>query len=162
LLSLLAQPQSWSKVRYWLWDLARELSAAEKDGTLPQMVALDRVWITAEGRAKLLDFPAPGTDTNLGTSAVSATEGPTVPAVQRSLMHVAPPALPRRLLGSQVTALGPAASRLPVDAHAVMNRIPTAASAEDLLDELQRLTKRTPLVTRLRRVGMLSAAALLQ
>ena len=46
-------------MRYWLHDLATEISAAEKDGTLPEL-ALDRVWITGEGRAKLLDFPAPG------------------------------------------------------------------------------------------------------
>ena len=58
-LELIEHPQPWSEVRYWLHDLATEISAAEKDGTLPEL-ALDRVWITGEGRAKLLDFPAPG------------------------------------------------------------------------------------------------------
>src|SRR5207247_1331217 len=57
-LELLGKPQPWSELRYWLHDLATEISASEKDGTLPEL-ALDRVWITADGRAKLLDFPAP-------------------------------------------------------------------------------------------------------
>src|ERR1039458_5368783 len=51
--------QMQGEVRYWLHDLAVEISAAEKDGTLPEL-ALDRIWITGEGRAKLLDFPARG------------------------------------------------------------------------------------------------------
>ena len=61
LLSLSGQRQSWSRVRYWLLDLATEISAAQKDGTLPAVLALDRVWVTTDGRAKLLDFPGPGT-----------------------------------------------------------------------------------------------------
>ncbi|MCX6903106.1 MAG: protein kinase, partial [Verrucomicrobia bacterium] len=60
LVNLLHQPQPWSLVRFWLLDLAGELSAAERDGTVPAVLALDRVWITADGRAKLLDFVAPG------------------------------------------------------------------------------------------------------
>jgi hypothetical protein len=60
LLSLIEQPQPWSGVRFWLYDLSVEISAAEKDGTLPEVLRLDRVWITRDGMAKLLDFPAPG------------------------------------------------------------------------------------------------------
>jgi hypothetical protein len=55
----IAQPQPWSQVRFWIHDLANEIAAAEKDGTLPSELSLDRVWITGEGRAKLLDFTAP-------------------------------------------------------------------------------------------------------
>jgi len=62
LLALLSERQCWSRVRYWLLDLARELMAAGQDGTLPAIRDLDRVWITAEGRARMLDFPAPGTE----------------------------------------------------------------------------------------------------
>jgi len=60
LLDLVSKPQSWNSVRFWLLDLAEELAAAAKDGTTPETLSLDRVWINAEGRAKLLDFPAPG------------------------------------------------------------------------------------------------------
>jgi eukaryotic-like serine/threonine-protein kinase len=56
LLSLIAQPQEWAPVRYWLLDVAEELLAATRDGTAPATLSLNRVWITADGRAKLLDF----------------------------------------------------------------------------------------------------------
>jgi eukaryotic-like serine/threonine-protein kinase len=61
LLALITKAQAWSHVRYWLWDLAEELDKAIQNGSMPASLALDRIWITAEGRAKLLDFPAPGT-----------------------------------------------------------------------------------------------------
>ena len=60
LASLIQTPQPWRQARFWLFDLANEISAAEKDGTLPPVLAMDRVWITDDGRAKLLNFPAPG------------------------------------------------------------------------------------------------------
>ena len=62
LLNLVSTKQDWEKVRFWLLDLAAELKAGEKDGSLPAVLSLDRVWIGADGRAKLLDFPAPGTN----------------------------------------------------------------------------------------------------
>ena len=48
-------PRSWSEVRRWLADLAREL-AAQQPGDHPPL-DLDRVWILDSGRAKLLDDP---------------------------------------------------------------------------------------------------------
>jgi serine/threonine protein kinase len=60
LLDLARTRQPWGQVRYWLYDLAAEIGLAAKEGTLPEVFALDRVWITDDGRAKLLDFPAPG------------------------------------------------------------------------------------------------------
>jgi hypothetical protein len=50
--------QSWPTVKAWLLDLASELEAGEKDASLPAL-AFDRVWIRSDGRAVLLDFPAP-------------------------------------------------------------------------------------------------------
>lgn len=49
----------WRTVRGWLLDLARELEAAQRDGSV-EALALERVWVTEDGRAKLLDFRAPG------------------------------------------------------------------------------------------------------
>jgi serine/threonine protein kinase len=60
LLKLLDASLTWATVRFWLLDLALELEAAQQDGTLPATVDLESVWITADGRAKLLDFPASG------------------------------------------------------------------------------------------------------
>lgn len=57
-------PIQWKQVRHWIDDLAIELEAAEADQTLPDVLSLDRVWITSDGRAKLLDFVAPGVSTS--------------------------------------------------------------------------------------------------
>ena len=54
LLQVAATRQPWRVVRSWLVDVARELEAAERDGTTPPL-ALDRVWITRGSRALLLD-----------------------------------------------------------------------------------------------------------
>jgi eukaryotic-like serine/threonine-protein kinase len=44
----------------WLLSLAEEMNEAIKDGTLPSVLAVDRVWVARDGRARLLDFAAPG------------------------------------------------------------------------------------------------------
>jgi len=75
LLSLAATPQPWGAVRHWLADLAEELTCCHLDGHLPEL-ALDRVWITTEGRVKLLDFPAPDTEPH-HTAAIIADTGST-------------------------------------------------------------------------------------
>jgi uncharacterized RDD family membrane protein YckC len=62
LVDLIGEPQPWGRVRFWLHDLATEISAAEKDGTMPAVLGLDRVWVTRDGSAKLLDFAAPGAE----------------------------------------------------------------------------------------------------
>jgi uncharacterized RDD family membrane protein YckC len=49
----------WSRLRFWLHDLASELWEATGDKTLPDELSLDHIWITAQGRAVLLDEPWP-------------------------------------------------------------------------------------------------------
>lgn len=51
---------TWSELLFWLQDISTELDAAEKDTTLPSALSLNQVWITADGRAVLLDEPWPG------------------------------------------------------------------------------------------------------
>jgi hypothetical protein len=63
--------QPWRIVRHWLLDLAREIEAAEGDGTLPAL-SLDRVWITRSSRAMLLDVQPARTIASAG-SAVTAS-----------------------------------------------------------------------------------------
>jgi hypothetical protein len=53
-----AAAQPWRVVQHWTADLAAELDAASTDGSTP-VLALDRVWVTKSGEARLLDFPAP-------------------------------------------------------------------------------------------------------
>jgi len=38
-LSLAQERQPWDQVRYWLYDLAQEISASAKDGTLPTILS---------------------------------------------------------------------------------------------------------------------------
>lgn len=52
-------PVRWSTMRYWLYDLAAELWAAQRDGTLPLAYSLADVWITDDERAVLLDASWP-------------------------------------------------------------------------------------------------------
>ncbi|HEX5220504.1 MAG TPA: protein kinase [Verrucomicrobiae bacterium] len=53
-------PQNWAAVRFWLHDLALEIKAGREGDSLPPALELNRVWITADNRAVLLDFPCPG------------------------------------------------------------------------------------------------------
>ncbi len=56
-------PAPWSTTRYWLHDLAAELWAAQRDGTLPIAYTLNHVWLTDDGRAMLLDSAWPNEPT---------------------------------------------------------------------------------------------------
>jgi uncharacterized RDD family membrane protein YckC len=122
LVNLLDKPQPWKLVRYWLLDLATELTAAEKDGTLPTVLALDRVWITSDGRAKLLDFRAPG--------AVASTTSPA--------------SGPNEFLTMVARAAG---GPLPLHARTFLESLPkmtaeaTAAALKPLLQSLAEVTR---------------------
>ncbi|MEM9553418.1 MAG: protein kinase [Acidobacteriota bacterium] len=45
----------WADLRHWLYDLALELRAGAADHTLPPALGLHHVWLTAGGRALILD-----------------------------------------------------------------------------------------------------------
>lgn len=63
---------SWKSVQGWLNDLAAELIASDRDKATP-VLALNRVWIRPDGRAVLLDFPAPGAKTTSGVVSEKTT-----------------------------------------------------------------------------------------
>jgi hypothetical protein len=87
LTALLNGAQPWARVRCWLDDLAAEFSASLRDGTVPPTAGLNQVWITADGRAVLLEFPAPGAPPVEAVPIQSAAD------VQRFLTGVANAAL---------------------------------------------------------------------
>ncbi len=63
-LATLDRPQSWVVVRRWLHDLAVELHAGFGDGSLASLpLVLSHVWVTRDGHARLVDFPAPNAPT---------------------------------------------------------------------------------------------------
>jgi hypothetical protein len=142
-LELVTRPQPWREVRYWLHDLAMEISAAEKDGTLPEL-ALDRIWITAEGRAKLFDFPAPG---------LTPRSTLTLQPVNVFLNAVAAAALTGSPAGT-AQAAGDLAVPLPLHARAFLRSLSQMAGADAVIAALKPLLSRVAAVSRLRRAAL--------
>ena len=164
LVKLAVAPQPWSHVRYWIQDLASEISVAAKDGTLPGVLAVDRVWITGEGRAKLLDFPAPGL-----VSAERANE----PTSQQSNVAGLPALLPSQaaqpfldqvaaaaLIGdASAKVAGEAAVPLPLHARAFLKALPQLADADAVIAALKPLLQRLAAISRWRRAAVVAGCA---
>jgi eukaryotic-like serine/threonine-protein kinase len=145
LLDLAAKPQSWEFVRFWLLDLAEELAASAKDGTMPKTLSLDRVWINAEGRAKLLDFPAPGLN---DSKRIAGASGP-----ELFLFEVAAVALEgRRNRPAEDTIT----AAIPLHARQFLDDRKTLANPESAGRALKLLTQKTVQVTRIRRVVLVA------
>jgi len=152
LVSLLGRRQPWHLVRYWLLDLAEELNAALNDGSLPTVLALDRVWVTAEGRAMLLDFPAPDADTKSPFSATSPIGGKDFASVRLFLNQVAIAALEGLAIGSSEASGRAVAAPLPLDARAVLNELPASPGPALPVGELKPLLLEVAFVSRRRRL----------
>ena len=115
------RPLAWETVRHWVADLATELQVAKAEGTLP-VLALDRVWITPDGRARLLDWPAPGADLERPAEPLTTPTGPEAPAsvlgaIQQFLAGVTTFCLTADRPGHRAT------TALPLGAHAVIGRL---------------------------------------
>jgi len=166
LANLVQTRQPWIQVRYWLNDLASELSAAAKDGTLPAVLGLDRVWITGDGRAKLLDFPAPGLVRvePLKDSKIQRFTSPASPL---------PPSFPgqeaRRFLGEVAAAAlagdasakvpGEVAVPLPLHARGFLKTLPQLPDADAVTAALKPLSRRLATVSRGRRLAVVAGCA---
>jgi len=141
--------QPWSQVRYWLYDLAREMATAGKDVTLPSILALDRVWITGDGRAKLLDFPAPGLVSAYQDNAIA------VQSCNRFVGEVAAAALTGRA-GADPAAANPVPVPLPLHAREFLARLPQLPDVNAVSGALEPLLSRLAVVTRWRRAGIVA------
>ncbi|GMV23270.1 MAG: hypothetical protein AMXMBFR57_32190 [Acidimicrobiia bacterium] len=128
----------WPQVHGWLNDLAAELDTSDRDGTMPTL-GTDRVWIRPDGRAVLLDWPAP--------DAAAGGE----------------PLTPQQLLaqvGRSALASGHAAS-MPASAVAMLDRWQKKRqmSMAELTGDLALVTTAARVVTRTKRAGPLLLAA---
>ena len=56
LLNLISTKLDWERIRFWLLDLAEELKAADKDGSLPAVLSLDRHLDRCRWPCKALGF----------------------------------------------------------------------------------------------------------
>lgn len=143
----LQQPVSWGAVRLWLLDLAEELETAAAEKTVPVELGLDRVWITAEGRAVLLDFPGPG---SLPTAPVTNA--------QQLLWQVGWCSLAGTLdVGDSAGSAPP----VPMALHArrFMESLKSLPSVTGVIDELRALISRPAEVTLPRRCALTFSCA---
>jgi eukaryotic-like serine/threonine-protein kinase len=155
LLTLIAEPQEWATVRYWLLDLAEELLAATQDGTLPATLSLERVWIGADGHAKLLDFAAPGLANPLPAELAHATTAASTP--REFLRLVATAALEgghRSAPQSQSVRAWP----LPLHASQFLESLNLDVDLRQCLAALRSLLRLPPRITRARRTLLLALA----
>ena len=102
-------PPTWQQTLSWLRDLSSELSAAEKDGTLPATLSLSQLWITTDGRAILLDHSWPG-----------------VSAEDDAILTKTSPAQAAQALLHRVVSLCPAVVR-PMHGDALVNGLEAAS-----------------------------------
>jgi eukaryotic-like serine/threonine-protein kinase len=147
LTSLIGERQPWSVVRHWLQDLTVELDAAAKTASVPETLTLDRVWITAEGRAKLLDFAAPG-------SVSTAEDGDSVTA-NAFLHQVAMAALEGRTVSAQEATRRHIAAPLPVAARQTLLGLMSATDLLSTATQFQALTQQPAEISRWRRFALL-------
>jgi uncharacterized RDD family membrane protein YckC len=123
LLAFSGEPQPWRTVRRWLYDLAEELHAALKDKSAPDL-GLDRVWISADGRAKLLEWPAPGLDRSLqAVSSLTPHESCDLGSAQRFLYRVASWTLQGRMDETGKEGTNPPAVPLPLQATSFLKKL---------------------------------------
>src|SRR5262249_20794356 len=148
---------------FWLLDLAKETSAAGGDGTLPPVLALDRGWITGDGRAKLLDFPAPGLEAETNTSATSESAGPPPLSDRQAKGRHFLNRLRRAALegqGRPATEANPGVlPLLPLHARAFIDSLPALAGAEEVVKALSPLLQKLGVVTRWRRLALVAGCA---
>ncbi len=145
LLELLDHRHSWTVVRGWLLDLGEELAAAEKDRSQPAQLSLDRVWITNDGRARLLDFPVPRFESREVEPAACRSERNL--ASQAFLNHVALAALEGR-----IPSLDEARSRVvqvpvPLGARTLLQALPKLTDLSALTHDLRALLRQAGEVT---------------
>jgi uncharacterized RDD family membrane protein YckC len=143
---LVEQQQSWREVRHWLHDLAAELDAAAKTASLPETLTLDRVWITAEGRAKLLDFTAPG------STAIHSGDAFVTP--QAFLHQVATSALEGRILSAREAAGHHVQAPLPLPARQTLLVLESTADLHSSATQLLAQSQQPAEVSRWRRFAL--------
>jgi hypothetical protein len=133
LASLSESSVPWHELEPWLYDISSELIAASKDGTYPESLSIDRIWITSDGHAKWLDFPAPGTEGFVKTYGRSIYFD-----LIRNLLNAEPLSLP---------------------VISFLKNLPTAIEHEWIHTELSKLRDIPCRVSRSRRIGLAAMSA---
>lgn len=148
LMKMLRQPQPWSIARHWLHDLAQEMELSRHDGSLPDLLSLDRIWITGENRLKLLPFAVPGT---VATPPVDAST---------FLNHAAQTMLEGRVPLPEEARHRPATAPVPAVVRAWLAKLIQGSPAA-VLKSLKPLLAIPSEVSRLKRAGLMFIPAAL-
>jgi serine/threonine protein kinase len=158
--TLLTQVQSWGTVRGWLCDLAEEVQAGLRDGSLP-VIEFDRVWIGDDGRARLLDWPVPS---DRPDSADSAPPEQTVdlPQAERFLYRVAVSALEGHVLADTHPHVRTPRVPLPISATDCLAKLGKQrfGSSEEMVTALTSAARGPAAVSRTKRAAHLSLCAI--
>ena len=155
LLTLAQEPQSWRAVRFWLLDLAEEISTGLTDPPTAPCLALERIWIAANGRASILDFCCPGLPQAGAVTTPISLNG--VEDMQRFLDLVANTALQRPSGG---TARENGAALVPLHAQSFLSTLARHAfeQAEFIVGNLHSLISKPARITRAWRAASLTLA----
>lgn len=151
-LAVAQTPRSWDAVRFWLLDLAEEIEACAQNGASATAMSLDRLWITASGRAVLLDFPAPGVTTTRAAAPVDCRDNQ---AVQAFLASVAAIALEGKVAATP--KMNSIVALVPLHARAFLTSI-TAGTFDEvryIVGNLRSLISKPAEITRTRRTAAL-------
>src|SRR5208282_6255469 len=157
LLQSLETPHPWESVRYWLHDLAQEVCNSLKDSSLPPAVDMNRVWVTHDGRAKLLEFPAPGAG---GAGGVPPPDDDSRSApfasddAQLFLKQVAASALAGRPLSLAEIREGPVSGVLPLPARDFLGQLPQFLNLDRMMVKLTALLDQPATISRARRLAL--------
>jgi uncharacterized RDD family membrane protein YckC len=145
---------TWPETRPLLEQLTEELLAARKDGTLPENLSLDQVWVQRDGRLQLLEFPVtrPGDVPSRATDALDL------------LREVAALCLEGGVRLAGVGYQGPARAPVPLHAARFLDRLlggPGAyADLESVADGLKETREAPAQVDAPLRLAQLSVQAL--
>lgn len=160
---LLDGPHDWRHVGFWLLDLSEELASALKDGTLPETLGLESVWITADGRAMLLDQEIPhpkplsqrARGEGFGGTSIATQPGDVEP-VKGFLHQVAVATLHGRRIGYDEAQSDAFAFPLPLHVRTVVEGLKKVQRPEVAAAQLQTVLAKPTRVTKTRRAGILA------
>ena len=158
--TLVMRAQSWETVRGWLCDLAEEMHAGLRDGSLPAL-ELDRVWIGNDGRAWLLDWPAPNDHPDLADSP-PPRQAVDLPQAERFLYRVAVSALEGHVLADTHPHVRTPRVPLPMPATDCLAKLGEQrfTTSEDMLTAVMSAARGPAAISRTKRAVHLSLCAI--
>ncbi len=145
----LREQPDWSSIRYWLSDLADELSIATAEGTLPELLTIDRLWVGSDGRLKLLDIAAPAT----GVPACEvSTQSTTIEPDESCLQFIAD--VSQCVIAPNQRSQRKTPLLIPLSAREIIAELASFASLDAACKHLRELLPGAPSVSRKRRFAL--------